>query len=519
MKIVLLFFALGFVNHDHSVADWRETTEDWTKFCRYLEESKTNFYKSTQLTIELGQKAYNLAQKWNDETNMAIAGLYIARGFEYSGKFEKCLELCFQSLRVFQKKNLKKDIAYTYDRIGYLYYYFSDSKLALKYFNKALKIYLEMENYPSYCLVLNHIGLAHQVNGDYEKADEIYRKAIDISIENKNSELLTALYHNLAILYLMQEKLNRAEHYYLKSMNYSNYEQEPINDAILFINLAGLYIKMKKYTRAETYLKKAEKIERESGAEYILHDIFYNYYLLYVGLNDDKKSLFYHKKYVEAENNLVSSDKRSKVDNIRTTFLLNEKNEEIKKLNISRENNDSKVLKYKIVMLVLSGSFVIFLIGLFYFAAKTNKTLKAIVFRKNKTFLLPGFNSKYSSSVLKNEEKEEIAGRIRFLFEKRKIFLKKNLTVIELSSELGISRTYTSQVINEIFQKTFTKLVNEYRIKEAGNLMGSEIHKLYTIESIANEVGFNSTNVFSKAFKEYYGLTPSSFIRQKVPDV
>ena len=120
---------------------------------------------------------------------------------------------------------------------------------------------------------------------------------------------------------------------------------------------------------------------------------------------------------------------------------------------------------------------------------------------------------KYSSSALTEEHKKNIMDNIVNFMEEEKLYLENDMTITKLSDRLNISRTYVSQVINEKFDKTFSNLINAYRIKEARKLLSEEANKIYTIDSISKSVGFNSTNAFNKAFKKFTGVTPSNYIK------
>jgi len=514
MKIISLITIFIWFNFICSGQQWREKTEDWNKFTNYLELSKNNFYKSTAKSIEFGKRAVQLAKKWDDEINIAIAGLYLAKGYELIGYFDKAFGLYFESLAVFQKDQSEIDIAYTLDAIGNLYYCFCNTKKALEYFERALEIYSKDMKSWHYARVLNHIGLVCEVEGKTNKAFDAYQEALKISLENKDSLLLSAIYHNLGILYFNSGDLNKAQECYCISMKYSN-KEESGETAILYLNLARLYLKKDDYKRVKKYMYNAERICRKSGIQYLLPAIFFNYYLFYEKTGVMDKSFFYYKKFTEAEKEILSSEKQLRVNNIRTDFLISEKDRKIRKLYLKRKDLNSITGQYKITITILLGTIIIGFVILYYFIndqkEETLDLLKKSKKDKNKTSV-----KKYSHSVLGKKEKIEIAKKIEILFEEEKIFIKKNLTLTELSVKLGISRTYTSQVINEVFKKTFTKLVNEYRVKEAGKLMKLELYQLYTIESIANEVGFNSTNVFSRVFKEFYGQTPSMFFKERI---
>jgi AraC-like DNA-binding protein len=81
-----------------------------------------------------------------------------------------------------------------------------------------------------------------------------------------------------------------------------------------------------------------------------------------------------------------------------------------------------------------------------------------------------------------------------------------------LAEKLNTNKSYLSQVINEYFRKNFSTFVNEYRVKEASRLLLEKESENYTIEAIANSVGFKSKSAFNSAFKKFTGITPSYFV-------
>ncbi len=71
---------------------------------------------------------------------------------------------------------------------------------------------------------------------------------------------------------------------------------------------------------------------------------------------------------------------------------------------------------------------------------------------------------------------------------------------------------YVSRAINACKQCNFYMLLNEYRIKEAcRRLMDTEGYGSYSIEGIANSLGYKSRSNFASVFKDIVGLTPSAF--------
>ncbi|WP_298781884.1 helix-turn-helix transcriptional regulator [uncultured Polaribacter sp.] len=93
----------------------------------------------------------------------------------------------------------------------------------------------------------------------------------------------------------------------------------------------------------------------------------------------------------------------------------------------------------------------------------------------------------------------------------KKIYLEHTLNLKKLSKKLKISQRLLSKSINKIGHKNFYNYINSYRIEEAKQLLKKDLYKNYSIEAIANEVGFNSRASFYKNFKEQVGCSPKEY--------
>ena len=99
------------------------------------------------------------------------------------------------------------------------------------------------------------------------------------------------------------------------------------------------------------------------------------------------------------------------------------------------------------------------------------------------------------------------------LLEDDKIFRQKNLTESKLTEMLDTNTTYLSSIINNRFGISFKTLLNKYRVDEARRLLVSKEYSNYSIEGIANEVGYQSRSAFYQVFKQNTGMTPSAYVK------
>lgn len=109
------------------------------------------------------------------------------------------------------------------------------------------------------------------------------------------------------------------------------------------------------------------------------------------------------------------------------------------------------------------------------------------------------------------QEFQELGMRISALMRDEDIYVNTDLTVSTLASKLKVPPYMVSRAINQYFNKSFSELVVEYRIKKAEQLLAADSQKSLTIEAIAFESGFNTLSAFYKAFKKINNVTPSQY--------
>ncbi|WP_430813856.1 helix-turn-helix domain-containing protein [Carboxylicivirga sp. RSCT41] len=113
-------------------------------------------------------------------------------------------------------------------------------------------------------------------------------------------------------------------------------------------------------------------------------------------------------------------------------------------------------------------------------------------------------------------EQEDKNGDYKVLmdyFNNRRPYLKADLKMIDVVEATGLNYKQIVQVFNSEFRKSFSDVVNEYRIKEVKRLLKEGRHKQHTLYHLAEESGFNSKTTFNRIFKKHTGQTPSDYIK------
>lgn len=85
--------------------------------------------------------------------------------------------------------------------------------------------------------------------------------------------------------------------------------------------------------------------------------------------------------------------------------------------------------------------------------------------------------------------------------------------VSQLASEMGMSRSNLHRRLNSITQTSVSQYIRQVRLKQATDLFqdGS-----LTVSEVAFRVGFGSVTYFSKCFRDYYGFTPGTAVKNNL---
>jgi AraC-like DNA-binding protein len=121
---------------------------------------------------------------------------------------------------------------------------------------------------------------------------------------------------------------------------------------------------------------------------------------------------------------------------------------------------------------------------------------------------------KYANSSLSEEEVVAIKAGLQKMMTEQKRYLDPELTINDLAEMIKCTRHNLSRVLNESLKQSFYDYVNDYRVKEARQLLLDPAKDTHKIAAIAFDAGFNSLSTFNDVFKRATGQTPSQFKKE-----
>lgn len=116
--------------------------------------------------------------------------------------------------------------------------------------------------------------------------------------------------------------------------------------------------------------------------------------------------------------------------------------------------------------------------------------------------------------VIKDTTRIEILEKLIKL-EEKKLFLKQDFTLHNVAKRLKTNTAYLSKIVNNELGKNFSTYVTELRINYIIlELKNNAKLRSYSINAIAEEIGYKSPESFTKYFKIATGISPSVYIKK-----
>tara|TARA_R110002020_G_scaffold92707_3_gene224172 strand:+ start:1001 stop:2722 length:1722 start_codon:yes stop_codon:yes gene_type:complete len=488
--------------------------------------------------------------------------------YERHREFDRAQEQFEKALRFAKENKLDEEIVASYMLGAQIQMGRSNASQALELLDKALLKAEEIDSEVYRESVLQFISYLLQMSGDTQKAIDIRKKTIAIYKNKpldsvytstvKNTVLATS-YSQLSGSFLKLKQADSAKHYATLIAKLVT-PTDSCNQRILYETNAEIDFYEKKYPEAKKKFKIASKlcdpnaplmdlrmnydfgkVEHAQGnfeeAKQILQkaldtyevkpseegymDDFYK--LLadsYKETGDFQKANYYFEKYINST---------SEFDKIKNDLKASTKAQEIKKFqNELKLLKEEKNQKQTYLNFILLGASVIILILLFFllrfYKKKKENELKfeALLSKMNRSSesALPIIDTKdevleeKNSTEVPEETKQQILEGLKKL-EKQEYYLKQECNSYNVAKKINTNTSYLSKVINSHYGKNFNTYINDLRINYTiVRLKNDVIFRSYSIQSIAEEVGYKSADSFTKYFKKDTGLNPSFYIKE-----
>lgn len=398
-------------------------------------------------------------------------------------------------------------------------YSIAHTKYYLGFYHEAIALlkecisYFEEENDLAYLNSLHSIGLCYNKTGKYELCSYYNNKGLEESVALENLEIEPYFNHSEGINQYNKKNYKTAIDKLTQVLPALKEKNDFANETVAYFYIGKSYCALNQTDKALPFLKKVDKAY--SDHNYIRPDLRENYELL----------IDFYKKQNNPTQQLQYVNKLLKIDsvlNLNYRYLSQRifKEYDTKQLLKTREEieeslKSSNRLSY-IIIITLSGT-VLFLAYRHFRNKKLYKRkFEEIMNEKQKKQKI---NSQSNDS---NENELDIGPDLVAMilknlgkYETNKKYLEKDMTLIRLAALLNTNTKYASKIIYKYRGKRTIEYVSDLKIDHIIELLKNQNKfRYYTNKALAEEVGFGSTQNFTRAFNQRTGISPTYFVEE-----
>lgn len=452
--------------------------------------------------------------------------VYTSLGNIYSdlGTYDKVLPAYFEAIRISEANDftlttiaVKHNLAYFKDQIGA----YDEALTILK---ESRKVILEKADSDSSSLFKNDM-LQTMVFGKLHQPDSVFfygNRALEFAKANKDQFSESGIYEFLGTAYAEKNQFDEA----FKALNKADSMGVSFGNDIVLMRtrfaLASVHYKVKDYDKVIEILENSIALTERKNLNYYNNDN--NYKLLakaYKEKGNYEKANYYFEKYIQKYD--FNKDLHQIIDTGFNEKKVEEFRNELQQLKKAKTKQENYVLYLGLGAILLTLVLGIVLIN--YYRNKKRNELKFKSLHQKLNALKSDERieivntqgevlEETSASDVGAEVTQQILEGLQKL-EKQEYFLKQDCNAYNVAKKIKTNTSYLSKVVNFHFQKNFNTYINDLRINYAiVRLENDTRFRSFSIQSIAEELGYKSADSFTKYFKQNTGLNPSFYIKQ-----
>ncbi len=235
-----------------------------------LNQAEKLQYADPQQAYDIACEIYRLSDKDSDADNYLRAIYLKGRTCWHLGKYDEALYSASELLENSKKLKSESYQSEAFNLLGNVNLYMDNLDQALEYYREGLRLARNSHNSRAESSAYNNIGEIYNKLNAFDQAREYYTKALQLSEATSQSSGVGIAYLNLGDLAMKEGQYDLAMRRGLDALEVFKKTVDRMGEAHVHCLIADIFSLKEDTDKAETHYLEAEKIENETGDQYML---------------------------------------------------------------------------------------------------------------------------------------------------------------------------------------------------------------------------------------------------------
>ena len=502
--------------------------------------------------------------KLSDEDKHHCAMAFLKKGNIYymKGGFADALKAYFSGLRIIKTCEDQKGIGRFYNNIANVYCAFNELEKAYTYYETGYKCCSKYRDHQNEYKILTNLTILNVKLGKTREARKCFNLSEKLKDKNSKADNFMGRF-NYGLILIAEKNFAQAVSNFKSLLSYSfDVGMEPRFICSAYKKLYKSYMELGERDSTLKYLKLCENTAVKHGIHYFYLDVLLDHADYFDAQGDYKSASRYRARYQKDRDSVYNIHDFDRVKNEQTLYEMDKYDKYIASLN---EREKERVLTISAQRYTIAAvSVVTLVVGLLLLVVyrqkkRIDKSYNNLFvvnrnFVNNQEIMRQRLNDAVSRLKESEAEAEHLRGRLAAydaddvvkdagvseqsddmahkaksgginddmrrklldsvidIMENTTEFCRPDFSLARLAVLVGSNNKYVSLVIHDTFHKSFKNYVNDYRIHLACLRMSDTAgYGSYTLNAIAESVGFKSYTTFVELFRKIVGITPSMY--------
>ncbi len=262
--VIILFTSTSLTAQDHVVVDSltkalkKAPEKEKAEICNNL--AREFKYDNHESCLKYANQALELADKFDDNEQKALALHVIGESFFEIRKFDEAKDYLNQSLKIARKLKNKEILVDVLTTLGAFLDETGNSIEAISVLDEALQLAKEIDYKNGVLKSINYLGFAYYYSNKYPEAIEYFEESYKLSQENNDITSMEVNARVLGACYYRQGNYTKAIEKYIESLKLSDKLGKKLVVANNMNNIANVYKQQKYFEEALDYYIQSKNI-------------------------------------------------------------------------------------------------------------------------------------------------------------------------------------------------------------------------------------------------------------------